>query len=54
MLDLEREIVDDLAAVWNKYLLLNEKPSINVEFCQGIHTLQNIILSRVALRDYYT
>jgi hypothetical protein len=51
--DLEKEIVDDLAGVWNKYLLLEENSSINVEFCQGVHVLQNIVLSRAAIRNFY-
>lgn len=52
MTDEEREIVEKLGEAWNLFCALPvEHPMAQVEFCSGIHALQNHVAARPALRD---
>jgi hypothetical protein len=49
---LEYGLVEDLANIWNTFLLLPvEHPDDNTEFRQGIHRLQEKILARLGRRN---
>jgi len=47
----ERALSHKIVQVWNQYLELdNRLETDNLEFMQGIHTMQNILATRVARR----
>lgn len=47
----EQVIIEDLVNVWNLFIELPQlHQSDRIEFMQGVHLLQNIILARVYLR----
>lgn len=53
MTDLERQILDDLGRVWDKFLQLPDNHEIvKGEFCNGVHLLQNMVLARAGRRAY--
>lgn len=53
MTDLERQILDDLGRVWDKFLQLPDNHEIvKGEFCTGVHLLQNMVLARAGRRAY--
>lgn len=52
MTPLEREVVELLAAAWNKYLELPwERVADNVEFQTHIHNAQRQVMARCVRRD---
>lgn len=48
----ELEILEKLGEIWNLFLALPiEHPMARSEFCTGVHTLQNHVAARPAIRE---
>jgi hypothetical protein len=48
----EIALVNKLGDCWNDFLLLpTEHPMANIEFCTGVHVLQDKILARSGIRE---
>lgn len=52
MTDEEKEIVHKLGEVWNLFIKLPELNNVdNHDFMHAVHSAQNIVLSRMAVRE---
>lgn len=49
----EKKVMDALIIAWNEFVKLKSThPSHNMDFCNGIHACQDVLIHRIVQRDY--